>query len=77
MKTAYFSEWAGKVSMSRAARRMGIPVDDGPPPGHFTLEDVEWCLKLVAHWEGGPPPDDEAARPVVLDEKFDQVNDIE
>jgi hypothetical protein len=69
--TVYFSEWAGQVAFARDARAAGIPVADPAPPEDFTAEDVEWCQKLVAHWEGGPPPDDEAARSVVLDEKFD------
>ena len=66
MKTEYFSEWADKVSFSRASRAMGIPVADSPPPEHFTPEDVEWVLKLVAHMEGGPEPDSPDAVPVEL-----------
>jgi hypothetical protein len=70
-KPVYFSEWAGKISMSRAARRMRIPCEDSPPPKRFTPEDVIWHLKLVAHWEGGPGPDHAAAQPVKFNEEFE------
>lgn len=52
--------------MSRSARRNGISVPDSRPPKEFTPREVEWCLKLVAHWEGGPDPDSPGAVPVEL-----------
>ena len=67
MKNTYFNEWAGRLSMSRGARRLGLPCPDSAPPARYTPEDVEFALKLVAHWEGGPEPEDPAAVPVVLE----------
>lgn len=68
-KLVYFSEWASYVRMARAMRAAS-PANPGPyefdpaPPPRLAPEDVEFCLKLVAHWEGGPHPDDPAAAPV-------------
>jgi hypothetical protein len=52
--------------MSRAGRKMGINIPDTPPPASFSQEEVEFCLKLVAYWEGGPDPDSPNAVPVGL-----------
>lgn len=45
---------------------MGIPVPDSNPPARYTPEEVEFSLKIVAYWEGGPEPEDPAAVPVEL-----------
>lgn len=63
----YFGEFPGAVSFARAARKSGIHLPDPLPPKNFTTHQIEWCLKLVAHWEGGPHPDDPAAVPVKLE----------
>ncbi len=66
MKYTYFNEWAGGILFSRDSRRAGIPCPDSQPPAHYTPEDVEFALKLVAHWEGGCDPCDPVAVPVEL-----------
>jgi len=62
----FISEWAGRVRMARLAREAGEPMPDPVPPVDFNAEEIEWHLKLVAHWEGGLPPDDPEAKPVEL-----------
>lgn len=62
----YLNEWADRVCMSRAARRMGINIPDSPPPTHYTPANIQFALKLVAHREGGPPPESADSIPVVL-----------
>jgi hypothetical protein len=67
MSESYFNEWAGRILFCRDTRRLGIPCPDSPPPAGYTPEDVLFALKLVAHWEGGPVPEDPAAVPVELE----------
>lgn len=67
----YLDEWAGMVRTFRGARSQphggwGEYDYDPPRPANYSPEEVEFALKLVAHWEGGPPPDDPAAVPVEL-----------
>lgn len=63
----YINEWAGRVRMARLTREAGEPLPDPKPPENYTPADIEFALKLVAHWEGGPGPEDPAAWPVVLE----------
>ncbi len=67
MNTTTLSEYAGTVSMTRSARRMGVlSAYDPAPPARLSPEELSWQLKLVAHWEGGPAPEHASAVPVVL-----------
>lgn len=72
----YMDYWAGLVAQARDFRRQfpGIRdafATDPEPPDDYTPERIEFALKLVAHWEGGPPPDDPSAVPVELHLKPD------
>ena len=50
MNTTTLSEYAGTVSMTRSARRMGVlSAYDPPPPARLCPEELSWQLKLVAH----------------------------
>ena len=70
-KMVYLNEWAGLVKQARGHRRLFPEITDvfqhdPPPASRYSAGDVEWLLKLVAHWEGGPVPDSPDAVPVEL-----------
>lgn len=76
----YLDYWADQVRTSRAMRSMpgggwGEYDFDPPPPENYSAEHVEFALKLVAHWEGGPHPDDPAAVPVELKLESDESDE--
>jgi hypothetical protein len=63
--------WAGLVAQARGHRKhfpdiTDVFQHDPLPPANYTPERIEFALKLVAHWEGGLPPEDPAAVPVKL-----------
>jgi hypothetical protein len=71
MKNLYINEWAGRVSMARLHRKHFPEIKsafqhDPAPPTNYTPEDIEWALKIVAYWEGGPEPESPTAVPVEL-----------
>lgn len=71
----YINEWAGRVRMARMHRKhfpdiKDVFQTDPTPPENYTPEDIEFALKLVAHWEGGPAPDSADAVPVEFNEQF-------
>lgn len=75
MKNAIFiSAWGGKVLFARSCRRDGLPVGNPPAPEGMSATDRDWCLKLVAHWAGGPLPAAPDAEPLELHEKFVGMN---
>jgi hypothetical protein len=73
----YLDYWAGLVSEARMHRRIfpnitDVFQTDPEPPANYSPEKIDFALKLVAYWEGGPPPDSPEAVPVRLNEEFPQ-----
>lgn len=70
-KKIYLDYWAGLVAQARGHRKhfpeiKDVFQHDPPPPANYSEEKIEFALKLVAYWEGGPEPEAPDAVPVEL-----------